>query len=545
MTTSQAPQYTVSHHSIDVPNLGKITGLKFKETGVVQYLGIPFATIPGRFRKSQLLDKWQDDELDATKLGPYCIQPPRDFYPIPVYERNHLSMPSQDEFELLNLNISLPPNMNPNEKYPVMVFIHGGANAYAGNCGGTYDGHILANKSSKFLEPTINVVINYRLGPFGWLASRDIKAYNEKFGETGVGNYGLWDQHNALKWTNQFIGAFGGDTNKITLFGQSAGSQATHLHILKGDKLFSRAIMQSGLSPLCGIFSLDQYDQVYNKILNNLNIHHNNPTDRVEALLKVDPIALSLANEKVHEVPVVTMAYCDDGDFLDGKIPSWGDLNQKIIPDWIQDVLIGDCINECIIWNKSYKHHNAESLIKYLNEFNPKVADFIINSYNIHPNMSNKEVFDVIELFTTDGMYLVPNYAFIKSNPSVHAYQFNQASHYENPWKGYAHHSLDNTYIWGVLNHTFPKDAQSLSESMTKTWIDFANGKKLWPEFENGEIYKTFGPNNQEDQVYLKDEKIRGRYKLWDQIIANGLLEDFGKVSEDLNLKRTDVHGYV
>ncbi|KAK7675905.1 hypothetical protein QCA50_021157 [Cerrena zonata] len=359
--------------------------------------------------------------------------------------------------------------MNPNEKYPVMVFIHGGANAYAGNCGGTYDGHILANKSSKFLEPTINVVINYRLGPFGWLASRDIKAYNEKFDETGVGNYGLWDQHNALEWINQFIGAFGGDTNKITLF----------------------------------------------------------------------------ANEKVHEVPVVTMAYCDDGDFLDGKIPSWGDLNQKIIPDWIQDVLIGDCINECIIWNKSYKHHNAESLIKYLNDFNPKIADFIINSYNIHPKMSNKEVFDVIELFTTDGMYLVPNYAFIKSNPSVHAYQFNQASHYENPWKGYAHHSLDNTYIWGVLNHTFPKDAQSLSESMTKTWIDFANGKKLWPKFENGEIYKTFGPNNQEDQVFLKDEKIRGRYKLWDQIIANGLLEDFGKVSEDLNLKRTDVHGYV
>lgn len=107
---------------------------------------------------------------------------------------------------------------------PVMVFLHGGAFAYAAGSAAMYDGRVLADISRDSDMPTIIITLNYRLGILGFLASRELLKYNQDHGEDGVGNYGIWDQIEALKWIQAHIAAFGGDPSQVTLFGQSAGS---------------------------------------------------------------------------------------------------------------------------------------------------------------------------------------------------------------------------------------------------------------------------------------------------------------------------------
>lgn len=115
-----------------------------------------------------------------------------------------------------------------------MLFLHGGAFTYATGSAGIYDGRVLADVSRENGSPTIVISINYRLGVFGFLASREILEYNAHFGEEGVGNYGIWDQVEALRWVQRNITAFGGDPTRVTLFGQSAGGGECDFNAIQG-----------------------------------------------------------------------------------------------------------------------------------------------------------------------------------------------------------------------------------------------------------------------------------------------------------------------
>lgn len=117
------------------------------------------------------------------------------------------------------------------EKLPVLVYIHGGGYSTLGS--NFYDAKILMD------EDIVLVTINYRLGAFGFLqyTAGDIH-----------GNMGLRDQRFALEWVNRNIGRFGGDKDRITLAGHSAGAAATEFHLLTEDSrdLFNQAIVVSG-----------------------------------------------------------------------------------------------------------------------------------------------------------------------------------------------------------------------------------------------------------------------------------------------------------
>ena len=122
------------------------------------------------------------------------------------------------------------PNASLN--LPVLVYIHGGA--YLGGTAITFNSDILA------LFGVVVVVIQYRLGPFGFLTTGDSAA---------PGNYGMLDQVQALKWVKENIEHFGGDPSKVTIFGQSAGGSSVGLHLLSplSEGLFHQAIAESGV----------------------------------------------------------------------------------------------------------------------------------------------------------------------------------------------------------------------------------------------------------------------------------------------------------
>jgi len=95
------------------------------------------------------------------------------------------------------------------------------------------------------------VTVNYRLGAFGWLGGS--KVANSTL-DGSSGNFGLQDTRLAMRWVQKNIVAFGGDPDRVTIFGESAGASLveTHLATPRTKNLFQHAIMQSGHANSCG-----------------------------------------------------------------------------------------------------------------------------------------------------------------------------------------------------------------------------------------------------------------------------------------------------
>ena len=207
------------------------------DAGVRIFLGVPYAEPPVgdlRFRPPRPYN-W-GIPYEAIVEPPSCMQPPYpkgSFYPSPTTELSE---------DCLYLSIWTAAQ-SEDERRPVMVWIHGGALTRGTGSNPVYDGTALAKKG------VILVTVNYRLGPFGYLAHPALSAESE---HGSSGNYGVLDQIAALEWVRDNIALFGGDPDRVTIFGESAGSwsvnalQATPL--AKG--LFHRVIGQSG-----GLFS--------------------------------------------------------------------------------------------------------------------------------------------------------------------------------------------------------------------------------------------------------------------------------------------------
>lgn len=209
---------------------GKVAGLYTKQAQV--FKSIPYARPPvGVLRwKDPLPAVPVPGILDATQDPPGCPQTLPCVLPLPQF-----LCPKKVSEDCLFLNIFTPLTIKPSSMLPVMVFIHGGnfLRGYSG--GGLYDGQYIANSSS-----TVVVTINYRLGAIGFLA----------FGEgddAPRGNYGLRDQRLALEWIRDNIANFGGNPDRVTLWGQSAGAVSVVLHMasVRSAGLFSKAIIES------------------------------------------------------------------------------------------------------------------------------------------------------------------------------------------------------------------------------------------------------------------------------------------------------------
>jgi para-nitrobenzyl esterase len=213
---------------------GLISGIPVGENKDVRvYKGIPYAAPPIgdlRWKPPQPAKPWQGVR-QATQYGPSCPQPD-------ILERAYGIKTGPTSEDCLYLNVWTPAK-KPDQKLPVMVWIHGGGYIAGSGSSQVYDGQELARQG------VIVVTINYRLGPFGFLAHPLLS----KESEHGVsGNYGLLDQIAALEWVKRNIAAFGGDPNNVTIFGESAGAGSVcYLMVSPLAKgLFHRAIAQSG-----------------------------------------------------------------------------------------------------------------------------------------------------------------------------------------------------------------------------------------------------------------------------------------------------------
>ncbi|XP_041355817.1 cholinesterase 1-like [Gigantopelta aegis] len=217
--------------------LGPVTGL---ETSLLNkrldvFYGIPYAKPPIgnlRFKRPESPEPW--NETRATQTLPNCCHQTIDISfdrSVGVEMWNPNTPMSED---CLYLNVWQPKPDSSSEKLAVMVWIYGGTYSFGSITLDVYNGKYLAIRNN-----VVVVSMNYRIGVLGFLYLG-----NER---TAPGNMGLLDQSLAMKWVYDNIEQFGGDKNRITLFGESAGAASVHLHLLSEQSrdYFSNAIMQS------------------------------------------------------------------------------------------------------------------------------------------------------------------------------------------------------------------------------------------------------------------------------------------------------------
>lgn len=203
-----------------------------RENGVNIYKGIPYAKAPIgplRWKSPQPPLKWKGIKK-AYAFGPRAMQ--NKIYSDMVFRSDNVSE------DCLYLNIWTPENTRK-DKLPVLVYFHGGGFSAGDGSEPRYDGMSMAQNG------IIMITVNYRMGIFGFFAHPELTRESKT---KSSGNYGLLDQNAALKWVKANISAFGGDPEKVTIAGQSAGSTSVSLQMASplSIGLFRAAIGESG-----------------------------------------------------------------------------------------------------------------------------------------------------------------------------------------------------------------------------------------------------------------------------------------------------------
>ncbi|KAF8506291.1 carboxylesterase [Hysterangium stoloniferum] len=525
--------------SVHCPSLSTtFVGIQHSLSGpacqIHQYRGIKYASIPGRFRRSQLHTSYTRT-TDAKAHGPIAPQIKR-FRPDESsfgLVREEPSPLIQDEFECLNLTITSPGLEVANGPLPVMIWIHGGDNLQDTGSSLLYDAGKLVRASIELSQPIIVVAINYRLGLLGFAASEDLEMENRRLGEQGVGNYALYDQLNAITWVRKHIVSFGGDPSNVTLFGQAAG--AVNIHSLLMSRvnhhkpIAARAIIQSGVVSTACVPTVSSQTSTLARVMSSLNIRS------VEELRRV-PVDLLISHT------AASMSATDDGIFFrDG----WRECP---VPEGVDGLIIGDCAFESALWTNSVSLWSSVGLVRRIRAVIRGVykADALLRAYNISLTGEDEDSQDAALNFINDACFAWPADKVARGTQGhVYRYTFDQ----ESPYTYTAHHAVDLLYLFDNAPahiparkaHPFDSSESDLGDSdsdgfdsdyfgssdfaynatrvcraMQERWIAFAHGEHPWsPE----KLY-VFGPEGEIGERHLEDElSVRRRLCEWRQTL--------------------------
>ncbi|KAL0065742.1 hypothetical protein AAF712_007225 [Marasmius tenuissimus] len=276
-------------------------GVFNETTSVTSFLGIRYAAAPvGDLR-------WRAPAIPPNVTG---IQQ-ADSWPPQCYQAGLPGAePSDTSEDCLFLNVYHPGDSAPAENLPVIVWIHGGGYVLGSALG--FHGADLISQSN---GGVVVVTIQYRLGVFGFLAGNEIHA-------DGALNAGLLDQNFALRWVNKHISKFGGDPERVAIWGESAGAGSVLQHVIAEDgqttpQLFRGAIASSTFLPSQFAYNDTIPQTLYDQVVDAVGCKSSQNT--LSCLREADTNALQSANRNINTgvlsgmfvtVPVV------DGTFI-------------------------------------------------------------------------------------------------------------------------------------------------------------------------------------------------------------------------------------
>ncbi|MEM1228057.1 MAG: carboxylesterase family protein, partial [Planctomycetota bacterium] len=454
------------------------------------FKGIPFAEPPVgelRWKPPMPVSSWEGVRV-CDEFGNKCPQSGR--------ERTG---PFSEACLYLNV---WTPSISKTDRLPVMVWIHGGGLTQGSAHEPGYMGDQLARRG------VVLVSINYRLGPFGFLAHPALSAESED----GVsGNYGILDQIAALQWVQRNAVAFGGDPDNVTIFGESAGGTSAYIltatPMAKG--LFRNAILQSPWLDEAVFASLSaaeargeqQVARVLGEVATATSMRALSTEAVLENIKKRPPVAIDgrllpkspssiYANGEQNRVRTIAGTNRDEGTMFTGRQP----------------------------------YQTVELFRKEMNDRYGEASDRIKDLY---PVQSVSDIRGAVVQQITDMWFVRPTREYLRhmerQGNDAWMYHFTQTSP-AWPWLGAAH-AAEIAYVFNTLNESKIKDIdREIAKAMIEHWVQFAktgdpNTSSLaqWPKYDSiGDKHLEFGPQLKVD-TGLRQESC----DLLDQVIAD------------------------
>ncbi|XP_038071701.1 cholinesterase 1-like [Patiria miniata] len=532
--------------------LGRIVGTRLQfnpaarpelRRSVDAYLGIPYAEPPVgtlRFKPPVAKSPWSG-ELQATEVGNRCPQP------LMPMGNNGMLTGKQAE-DCLSINVFVPRPVPV--KAAVLVYIHGGGFFVGTGSMENFYGTALAA-----VGDVIVVAVNYRLGALGFLSTGD---------DVMPGNMGLFDQRLALEWIRDNIQAFGGDPERVAIFGESAGAASVSAHMVSPGSagLFHAAIMESGdISSPWGTLPAEVARRRAFALGKLVDCERETSQELLDCLQRVDFDTIvenqyQKLLQELGETAFIVFAPVVDGNFLPGK-PS--DLFAEGAINDAASIIGSTADDGVMVAVRAYPDHTDrapfvdttayETLTRpwiSMISAEPIVADAVRVMYrntSCNDDHHSCDCLDSTVQVVSDGVFVCPQdsaaRAFTAAGRKVYRYHMTHAptSHYlASKWTGSAH-ADEIPFVFGVPlvasdKFTYTEDEARMSLRIIKYWTNMAktgnpnlsslndkptDGEKEaeWPVFSLQELtYKDLSP------AMLNGRAIKAREcRMWNEFI--------------------------
>ncbi|XP_046590304.1 esterase E4-like [Neodiprion lecontei] len=545
----------ISPPAVTLPQ-GTIRGAKmvsYRNKTFFAFNGIPYAKPPIgdlRFKDPMPPDPW-NGTIDSNHESEQCIQ----FEPL-IYED------TTGNEDCLYLNIYTPPLSTSNniKQLPVMVYIFGGRFELGNITSTRCDPRFILDRN------VILVVPSYRLGVLGFLTTGD---------EVLPGNYGLKDMVQALKWIQDNVQYFGGDANRVTLFGSSSGSVMVHLLTLSNltDGLFHRYILQSGTAFTPAAMTprsvssnrairLGQYlacptdssNMLVNclkgisasKLVKMTSMFHEwgqypvvvwGPTIEpdVEGALLTDSPANLLAAGKIRDLPSIALVTRDEG--LELSLPLFE--NRDVLQDFLNNI---DFILPVMI--------QYEGLVENMTDFTSTLKSYYLNDLTANRSLILRNITQLIG----DAMFTYPTYRVVKEqltkaknfqyfcsfeyrgrfSYSYYHGRFNYSYHGGSPVNHGVAHADELLYLlpgpkswYGPTDWEYSDADWKMVDTMVQLWTSFAttgvpatldsDDSTIWSPFSSRDNYLRIG-NGSAVVLEVQYGFHKERIQVWDKL---------------------------
>jgi para-nitrobenzyl esterase len=429
--------------------------------------------------------------FEATSPAPCCPQP----------DNNDLLI--QDE-QCLYLNIYKPIVPSNHSLLPVFVWIHGGGHKKGCTTGGAFNGsNIIANSPPD--QPVIIITINYRLGVLADMYLEELIEEDPQW--PTAGNYMYLDMLSALRWINKNIRDYGGDSNNVSIFGESAGGlSVTDLGAVKGSaNLYRTALSESGLT------SPGSYSAYYN--MSDALKYSNSLVQR-----------LNCSNDDKKKV-----LSCIRNSSIEDLLKEYGDrYTRPIIDNYFFPLYPPLAIKNgkynnisLIMGNNDYEQPiclefpdmnftEAVALVARIvgQKWTPSIVDYYhLNTCSSNRNASHSRCCDIVRLILLDRIFdcdirRIFDAFYLKYGPE---YEQNKLFAYHldchpkcptGPSEGLCLHASEVEYVFGtgsdpnpqhLSNCTWDKETRAFSNGIIAHWINIATtGRPLsdWPSYD-------------------------------------------------------------
>ncbi len=484
--------FTIADEAVEVDG-GRISGSV--DEGVQSFKGVPYAAPPVgdlRWRPPQPVVPW-DGVRQCDQFSSIC---PQSDYPAGSIYR---SAPQPKDEDCLYLNVWTPV-AKASEKLPVMVWIHGGGWTRGSGSNPVYDGASLAKRG------VVLVTINYRLGAFGFLAHPELSQESEH----GVsGNQGILDTIAALQWVQRNIEKFGGDPDRVTIFGESAGSWSVNVllatPLAKG--LVHRAIGQSGAR----FRPAPRLDEASGGLQSahdeGLEFAKTCGADSLAELRK-------LSADEIVEASFRTQLTIDGRVFPDSIESTYAAGKQLRVP-----VIVGSNADEMTsLSNPAMNPKTVEAVMTVMTQrFGAERLEKFKEIYGVHDDASAAKAF--LHAGGDAGFAAgMRQWARLsdKAGTDSYLYYFTHVPPgFGSSYLG-AHHAAEIPYVFdnaiGSERRPYTETDQQLADQIAAYWVNFArsgdpNGEGLpeWPEYDaDAEGYLELGESIQAKQHLLQ-----------------------------------------